>query len=152
METEEENRKENGKKIGKKTGRNDDRGVIMVEASVLVPVILFLTAGIILTFLLEMKREMLRDDMVVSLYTIPVSEELDKSPENELERRAESLGGKGESVVGEFRDGRMILTGTTGMKEILGRPFEFTARAARDRDVCSDRLRRWQFYGDITEE
>ena len=29
---------------------------------------------------------------------------------------------------------------------------EFPVQAERERDKCASRLRRWQFYGDITEE
>ncbi len=137
--------------------RDQNSGMATVEASVLIPIILFLAAGAILLFLTLGKREKLRGDMYVSLYSMTMEEEKEKTA-RDLLRNWSEMASKGK----EGTEGTVFLNGdwltiTSSVPFLKGGGIfsgarkAFSVRAGRERDLCSSRLRRWQIYGNITE-
>ena len=125
-----------------------------VEASILIPVILFIAAGAILLLLAEGKREVMRGEMYTALYTLPIAEEKDHSPGEALAgRAAEILQDTSAAELEAFAMGDgMTMTGNVryfGIGKYEGRLPVFTGR---ERDCLESRLRRWQFYGDLAED
>ena len=114
--------------------RNGDRGMMTVEATVIIPIILFLVAGAILLYLTIGKRESVRGEYYMTLYSI--------SPEAEREETKDQLELSGSvKYPDRERSGRFaVFQGS------------FPVHTEREKDKCASRLRRWQFYGDITEE
>ena len=131
----------------------DDCGMMTLEASIIIPLILFIVAGSILLFIAQGRREELRGEMIKALYTIPVEKELDEDPRNEVAARAEGIM-NGTSTVGlsAASSGKKLgLEGNVIYNGIGGYGGTLPAAAGRDKDLCSKRLRRWQFYGDLAE-
>ena len=138
-------------------GGNRCKGVITVEASVLIPIILFLTAGAILLFLTIGHREQLRGDMYKSLYSLTIMEERDGRADVALEDRIANASqqvkdaGMESLLIGE----QIYLHASVSfLKNIAGlfSPYraEFPVTVGHEKDLCSDRLRRWQLYGNFT--
>jgi len=134
--------------------RKNDKGMMTLEASVIVPVILFLFAGVLLLFLAQGKRESLRGEMYTSLYTIPYAEEKEIIAAYAVMQRADDLSGKADiASVSYSGDGdELALSGGVRFAGIGEYGGTLVVKAARERDKCVSRLRRWQFYGDITED
>ena len=128
--------------------------MMTVEASILLPALLFILAGAILLLLAEGKREALRGEMYTSLYTLPIAEEMDHSPGEELtERASEITQGKGHLDVEAFTMGDiMTMTGSVRYFVIGKYEGKLSVHTGRERDCLESRLRRWQFYGDIAED
>ena len=139
---------------GVKKWTQDHRGMMTVEASILLPAILFILAVAILLLLAEGKREALRGEMYTSLYTLPIAEEMDHSPGEELtERASEITQGKGHLDVEAFTMGDiMTMTGSVRYFGIGKYEGKLSVHTGRERDCLESRLRRWQFYGDIAED
>ena len=121
--------KENRKNRGTKNRGN--RGMMTVEASVLIPTILLLLATAIVLYLTIGKRERLRGEETYRLYTIPIGAETDEDP---MVRKGAV----------EFTNRLAASLGVTR------KDFSFVVK--REQDHCTERLRRWRFYGDIAEE
>ena len=116
--------------ILRKRGK-ENRGMMTVEASVLILVILFLLAAAIVLYLTIGKRERLRGEETYQLYTIPIGAETGEDP--------------------------MVRKGSVEFTNRLARSLgvtrkDFSYAVKREQDHCAERLRRWQFYGDIAEE
>ena len=138
----------------------EDRGRMTVEASVLIPIVFLLVAGSILLFLTIGKRESLRGELYRSIYTLSLAEENDGDLSASLEERASGISrGYGQRACESLKMGDyMIMRGSVPYINSLSKAgrgvfrTEFPVIVKRERDLCSNRLRRWQFYGDITEE
>ena len=133
--------------------RDSDRGMLTVEASIIIPIILFISAGVILLFIAQGRREVLRGEMIMALYTIPVEKELDEDPKNEVIVRAEGiLEGTSTAELEPASSGKHLrLEGSIQFAGIGSYEGTLPAVAEREKDLCSKRLRRWQFYGDLAE-
>ena len=131
-----------------------NRGLLTVEASLIIPLILFLAAGIILLVVSQGSREALRSEMYHTLYTLPVAEELDGDPRDGLRDRANILQSHfTHAELGDDSSGDcLVLNGSVPYSGIGSYSGVLAAHAERERDLCSKRLRRWQFYGNIAEE
>lgn len=134
--------------------KENNRGMMTVEAGILIPVILLISAGAILLFVGLGRREILRGEMVHSLYTLSLADEIDHSPREELERRAaEAVKGASTAELSSMVVGdHLQMQGSVRFGGIGDYEGVFRAAADRERDLCTGRLRRWQFYGDLTEE
>ena len=138
----------------KNTMPRDNRGVHAIEASIIIPLILFLAAGIILLIVSQGRREVLREEMIHTLYTLPVSDELDGDPKTALYSLADQLqAGHSRAELGNTSSGdQLALSGSVPYTGIGSYSGVLAAHAKRERDLCSKRLRRWQFYGNIAED
>ena len=134
--------------------RKNNEGMMTLEASIIVPVILFLFAGVLLLFLAQGKRETLRGEMYTSLYTIPFAEEKELLSAYAVMQKASELSEKSDvASVSYTGDGdRLSLSGGVRFAGIGKYGGTMSLTAGRERDKCVSRLRRWQFYGDITED
>ena len=130
-----------------------NRGMMTLEASIIIPVILFIAAGIILLFIAQGRREVLRGEMIRALYTIPVIKELDENPKDEVAARAADIleGTTTAGLVPASSGKKLRLEGSVQFAGIGSYEGTLPAIAERERDLCSKRLRRWQFYGDLAE-
>lgn len=118
-----------------RTGREErNKGMMTLEASVIIPIILFLVAGAILLYLTIGKRESIRGEYYTNLYTISLAEERSRT-EDQLKL-----------------SGAVYYLDRVDDGNFAAFQAEFPVQAERERDKCASRLRRWQFYGDITEE
>ena len=118
-----------------RTGREErNKGTMTLEASVIIPIILFLVAGAILLYLTIGKRESIRGEYYTNLYTISLAEERSRT-EDQLKL-----------------SGAVYYLDRVDAGNFAAFQAEFPVQAERERDKCASRLRRWQFYGDITEE
>lgn len=118
-----------------RTGREErNKGMMTLEASVIIPIILILVAGAILLYLTIGKRESIRGEYYTNLYTISLAEERSRT-EDQLKL-----------------SGAVYYLDRVDAGNFAAFQAEFPVQAARERDKCASRLRRWQFYGDITEE
>jgi len=136
-----------------------DRGMMTVEATVIVPIILLIITAAVLLYLAIGKREALRGDMYVALYTLGIADEKDGSPADTLSGKADRfvMGSTAVTASSRVVGDELIMTGT--VRYLDGRVPAAIARfrkdmpviTMRERDLCSERLRRWQFYGNLTE-
>ncbi len=139
--------------------RCGDRGMMTLEATVIVPIILMIIMAAILLFLTIGRREALRGEMYVDLYTLEIADEKDGSPADTLSGKADRLTSGSAAVTASSRviGDELIMTGT--VRYLDGKVPAAVARfrqempviTMRERDLCSERLRRWQFYGNLTE-
>ena len=152
----EEGRRVNGliRKKNRKGWIRDSGGMMTVEASILIPIILFIAAGAILLLLAEGKRETMRGDMYTALYTLPIAEEKDHSPGEELAGRvSEILQDTSAAELEAFAVGDdMSMTGSVRYFGVGKYDGKLPVFAGRERDCTESRLRRWQFYGDLAED
>lgn len=144
----------------KEAGFHRNRGTVTVEATVILPILLMIIAAAILLYVTLGRREVLRGEMYKALYTIGIADELDGDPNAVLRDRTPVIAGGSEnvSVASEGMGDLLLLRGTVGyLKQPVMKPLaRFRSRlhavTARERDLCSERLRRWKFYGDLTEK
>ncbi len=134
--------------------RGRDAGMLSVEISIILPLILFIVAGIILLFVAQGRREVLRASLYEAVYTLPVSEELMGDPNGELQsRRNRLMDTSGAEELAGLRQGDDIyMMGTVRYSGIGSYSAVLAAVACRERDLCTKRLRRWQVYQEIVEE
>ncbi len=127
--------------------------MMTLEASVIIPIIVFIVAAVVLLFTAQGKREVLRCEMVKALYTIPVGKELDEDPKDEVAARAERIISEASScALTSASSGKHLrLEGNVRYNGIGSYDGTLPAAAGRERDLCGKRLRRWQFYGDLAE-
>ena len=132
----------------------DNLGMMTVEASVIIPIIIFITAAVVLLFVAQGRREVLRCEMVKALYTIPVEKELDGDPKDEVAARAERIiSGASSAGLSSASSGKHLrLEGSVQYNGVGSYDGTLPAAAEREKDLCSKRLRRWQFYGDLAED
>ena len=135
-------------------GTGNNSGMHTIEASLLIPVILFLVAGVILLTVSQGRRETLRGELYQALYTIPVAAELDASPQDELRSRADFIqSGASRAGAEDASSGdQLALNGSVPYSGVGSYSGILPVHVERERDLCSNRLRRWQFYGNLTEE
>ena len=125
----------------------------------IVPIILLIITAVILLFVAIGRREALRGDMYIALYTLGIADEKDRSPADTLSGKAEYLAGKSTAVTASSRviGDELIMTGTVRFADgklpaaIARFRQDMPVIVMRERDLCSERLRRWQFYGNLTE-
>ena len=139
--------------------RDHNRGMTTVEASVLVPIIFFLVAGAVLLFLTIGRREQLRGDMCRSLYGLTFSEERDGNMGALLEERVNNASQEAKDAgieAQQIGDWMFMKAAVPYLKRVKNGVFadmktDFPVRVGRERDLCGSRLRRWQFYGSLTD-
>ena len=136
-----------------------NRGFMTVEVTVIIPILLLIITAVILLYLTIGKREVLRGEMYQSLYTLGVAQEKDGSPADALQAKASRLdrGASGTRASATVIGDQLVMTGSVRFLEqkvpmkMSRFRKDLSVVAGRERDQCSERLRRWQFYGDITE-
>lgn len=133
----------------------DDRGSIVVEMSLVIPLVLWIVVNIIFVFIDSVNDSVLRMSAYTTLYQYDVEDEAQEEADKLLENINEHLVGVyylDEADVsvdsGEVNVG-IDSTGVSG-----GEIHEYKIRDldyCTEYDLCSSRLRRWQLYGDILQ-
>ena len=129
-------------------GVNKDKGYMTIEASVVIPVVLigvFITlAGLIIMF----EKSVIKAQEVETLYQIPLGYIRDDIVGSYLEEKSygDTLEYGETSSSGNYSHHN---ASASGELEYIKR---FKVDSEREIDLCVDRLRRWQFYDDISEE
>lgn|GEM_PF-228907 len=125
-----------------------DSGYMTVEMSLILPFILSVVFGFIFVFIGLYERELLRSDIYTRVYTIPY-----------LSIRNDTVSDYVESAPFGYRysygDVSVRSTGTeatAGCKGSVSFYGTYSVTASHEVVSCSDRLRRWQLYGNITDE
>lgn len=121
--------------------------MMTVEATLIVPIILLLLAGIILLFVTIGRREVLRSEMYQALYTLRMEEEKDGNPAAALKERLKYILADAKKSRGQV----VCDDDTLGLEGEVEYHGSFPVKTERERDVCSDRLRRWSFYGNLAK-
>ena len=129
-------------------GMNKDKGYMTIEASIVIPVVLigiFISlAGLIIMF----EKSVIKAQEVETLYQIPLGYIRDDIVGGYLEEKnyGDSLEYGETSSSGNYSHHKACASGEL---EYIKR---FKVSSEREIDLCVDRLRRWQFYDDISEE
>ena len=127
-----------------------NKGSMTVEASVIFPVTILIIFFVLYAYIYILDREILRSGIYETIYTAPLVD-ADKYLESNMD--AGEVGGTliwcgEEDVVIDSRCG----SGIVSVNAVMDMKGETDIEGKTEYDVCTDRLRRWQLYGDITEE
>ena len=120
-----------------------------VEASVVVPIIIFLVITVILIFMHLYEREYLRSEIYEKTYTIPYHNTKNDST---ILSYLESFNSENVYMFGtkdakaECAGGQITFHGSINIK--IRDDFDIKHEVGK----CTDRLRRWQLYEVIAEE
>ncbi len=129
---------------------HNNRGSISVEASILFPIIILVIFFVLYAFMYIFNRELIRGDIYEAIYTIPLEDDGEYIEKciNEDGVGAGTLwcGREDVNAAGANKNGAAEITAKLEMKG------ETKISGKTEYDLCTDRLRRWQLYGDITEE
>ena len=125
-----------------------NKGYMTIEASIILPTILLAIMMIIICLIFVYERSVVASSEYVALYTIPLKNIRNDSVMSYLSGKdyEEGLAYGSCSVDTDYSRHMAKCEGTLNFytdSEIAGR---------REIDVCVDRLRRWQLYGDLADE
>lgn len=129
-------------------GPRDSKGYMTIEASFIVPIILFGCYFIIMGLMLVYERGYIISREYEEIFELPLYVVRDETVGEHLSDQTYDAGvvvGAAE-VSGSYSSHRATCT---GVLHIYG---ETGIDATREIDICSDRLRRWQLYDDIAEK
>ena len=124
------------------------KGYMTIEASVIVPIILFAAMLMIMGLIITYEKAKLLSTEYRALYSIPIDNIRSDSVEGYLSGKdyGEALIYGEHSVIISYAGHRAKCYGTV---ELFG---TVTACGDHEIDVLSDRLRRWQLYDSLAEE
>ena len=125
------------------------KGYMTIEASFIIPIILFIAVTLIYLFMHLYEREYLRGELYRNSCSVPyhISKDDGETVQyvNGIAPETESLFGS-ESRQAECRSGSLTIKGEIDFK------VESEFKVQRETWKCTDRLRRWQLYESFTEE
>lgn len=125
-----------------------DKGFLTVEITIIMPLILIVIFLVIWLFLFLLEKEKLRCDEYREIYSIPW-EIVREKKEEEYIRDVDFNQGHPYgriSVDNNLSDTKFSIKGKVTVK------YEDESTVSRDVGLVSDRLRRWQFYGNIADK
>ena len=127
---------------------NSDKGYMTIEASIILPTILMAIMMIIVCLIFVYERSVVASSEYEALYTIPLKNIRDDSVVSYLGGRdyQEGLAYGSCSVDTDY---------SRHMAKCEGILYLYTDSeidSRREIDVCVERLRRWQLYGDIADQ
>jgi hypothetical protein len=127
---------------------NSDKGYMTIEASVIVPVILFATMLMIIGLVLTYEKARLLSIEYKALYTIPLDDIRSDSVDGYIggKNYNDGIAYGNVSVDTSYAGHRAKCDGTV---ELYG---TVSANGDHEIDVLSDRLRRWQLYDSLAEK
>lgn len=126
----------------------NNSGVIIVETSIIMPLIILVVFIVLYLFLYVLNKECTRADMYVALYQQPETESIKNAVE--LEKTKEGIGGSLILCTGETA--ALYLNGNLSLVCLMDMKGKTEISTKMEYGLCSDRLRRWQLYGNLTEK
>lgn len=126
----------------------NNRGMMTVEASVIVPVVLFGVFICLFGLMLIYEKGYVLGNEYAALYTIPFKDIRNGSVEEYLSGQ-DYIGGV---VLGEANVESGYSWHKARCQGVVSLYGDSEVKAAREIDVLVERLRRWQFYDDIAED
>lgn len=137
-----------GKGMTKVSRLDSRKGYMTIEASFIVPIILFAAMLMIMGLIITYEKAKLLSTEYKALYSIPIDDIRSGSVESYLNGKnyGASLIYGDHSVSTSYAGKRAKCDGTI---ELFG---TVTASGDHEIDVLSDRLRRWQLYDSLAEE
>ena len=133
---------------GEKRGVMNNRGVMTIEASVIVPVVLFGVFICLFGLMLIYEKGYVQSCEYVALYTIPFNDIRNGSVEEYLSGQNYTGG----VVLGEANVETNYNWHKAKCQGVISLKGDSEVKAAREIDVLVERLRRWQFYDDIKKD
>lgn len=126
----------------------NNRGVIIVETSLIMPLILGIIFLVIYGLVYVMNVETVRCGMYSAIYTIPIGTMEEEAVYiNDMEQEIEeSLIWCEPQVIPLYMDGNVCCACSFDMN---GRTMVY---AKTEYSLCTSRLRRWQLYGNLAEK
>ena len=144
------------KMYGLKKSVNGNEGTAVVEATFIIPVVVFIVVAVIFLFLDVINDAVIQGNVYYELYTISNADDLNTF-KGELEQKIENeiIGvGNKPNICPGLSSGNLFCE--INAKEGLGgKIYRYQGKKInfkREYDKCTDRLRRWQLYGDILWE
>ncbi len=130
---------------------NKNRGMAVVEVTLILPIILLILVMVIHLMLDAANDSIVRGQCYTALYTYRTE---DETMGQRVERWiGDSLvGGDSGNRITWGTDGNGPYVSIEGERLPVGVAYRYVSDAVTyrtERDVCTDRLRRWQFYGDV---
>ncbi len=126
----------------------NNKGYMTIEASFIVPIVLFGIFFTIMGLMLSYERGYIIAEENVALYEIPLTNIRNDSVEGYLSGR-EYTGGV---VIGSASVGTSYSSHKAKCSGVLKIYGTNSVSSSREVDVCTGRLRRWQLYDDLREE
>ncbi len=134
-----------------RVSRMSNKGFMTIEACVIVPVLLSCCFFVLALLLQFFRRDALQLAAIRHIYTLTLSAEEEKMLGAELENKLLADGARSGEIPGRAE----VSVEEEAAKVIsLGRVHlisDDTVTVTKEVRCCTDRLRRWQLYDDITE-
>jgi hypothetical protein len=125
-----------------------NKGWMVVEASVIMPLIIGVVFIVIYGFVYILNREAARSEMYSAIYSISITD-MD-AKEYSFSDSREQLGSQ--MLWCEPRSAAFGLDGTITYITYMDMKGTTTVTAQTETGLCTQRLRRWQLYGNLAEK
>ena len=124
--------------------RAGNRGSITVEASFIMGIVVIIVYLSVYGYIYTLDREIARANVNEAIYTVTV---------NDPEEHIKNAEGGGNPLIWTEADyAGSVGSGDVSMSASFDMKGKTVVTGKTEYDVCTDRLRRWQLYGDLAEE
>ncbi|MCR5291858.1 MAG: hypothetical protein K6E28_03085 [Eubacterium sp.] len=121
-----------------------NRGSITVEASFIMGIVVIIVYLSVYGYIYTLDREIARANVNEAIYTVTV---------NDPEEHIKNAEGGGNPLIWTEADyAGSVGSGDVSMSASFDMKGKTVVTGKTEYDVCTDRLRRWQLYGDLAEE
>ena len=134
----------------------DDKGSAIIEITLIMPIIIFILVFVMFWFLDVINDGIIQGESYSEIYTLSLGDDREGITDDLLESFNRQIVGVNNTpqieikvdrgTISVYADGTDLQGGNIYLYQ--GRKNTFS----REYDLCTDRLRRWQLYGDILRE
>ncbi len=141
--------------LEKRRGKSDfpgftvSKGFMTIEASVVVPVILFIALSIVMIFMHLYERDFMRGESYEMVYSVPY---YSAKSDTGIVSYLKSVVRDNVYFFGETEDSAESINGNIICRGRVNYVVEDVYDVRHEIGKCTDRLRRWQLYDGFTEE
>ncbi|MBQ8924476.1 MAG: hypothetical protein IJ053_06740 [Lachnospiraceae bacterium] len=134
----------------------DDRGSAVVEMTLIMPIIIFIMVFVLFWFLDVINDGIVQGETYSELYTLSIGDNAEIMESNLVETFDSQIVGNTNIPQVEIRADRGIIYAYIDSSDLQGGGVYLYQGSrntfSREYNLCTDRLRRWQLYGDLLRE
>ena len=135
---------------------DNNKGMATIEVTFIMPILIFIICAILFLFLDIINDGIVQGEAYVRLYAISVGDDADSISAALIKEYEEKVVGTGNTPkVSVGTDDGKIFADIDGSSNAGGNIYNYQGVKRlyeREYELCTDRLRRWQLYGDILWE
>lgn len=127
--------------------RLNNRGSFIIEISIIIPLIIMIIMMFVFCFVNLTDREKARANLYSAIYTVPPDETVDmENITTEINRVM--IFGEAKVMQNSLSREKILIICNINSRGYTGNEIE----CGTEKNICTDRLRRWQMYENIREE